>query len=216
MNLIEAFKQIGRDIKELFKRTDAIEKKVDGLNTTSDGSVDMTQIKQDINDLKSLKWFKKTNSWNNYGSEEPHVWKELEEATGDVGVPQMNLPFYFFKDKDYGDINLYGLDNPPFVIDPETKEATWTGNYEWISSISLENLLGFELKPVPEDIWEMYDNGKNKGEGRERDLVARTFGSDKEKGLWYVDDDGHFRRLVDTVIELKKEIETLKGKQNHE
>ncbi len=66
---------------------------------------------------------RETNSWNNYGSEQPHVWKELEEATGDVGVPQMNLPFYFFKDKDYGDINLYGLDNPPFVIDPETKEA---------------------------------------------------------------------------------------------
>ena len=30
----------------------------------------------------------------------------------------------------------------------------------------------------------------------------------------YVDDDGHFQRLVDTVIELKKEIEELKGKIN--
>lgn len=35
-------------------------------------------------------------------------------------------------------------------------------------------------------------------------------------GLWYVDDDGHFQRLVDTIIELKKEIAELKGNQNHE
>lgn len=87
MNLVETIKGIGRDIKELFKRTDAIEKKVDGLSTTSDGSVDTTQIKQDINDLKSLKWFKDSNSWSNYGSDKPHVWKDLEEATGDVGIP---------------------------------------------------------------------------------------------------------------------------------
>lgn len=222
MNLVEAFKQIGRDIKALVTRADTIEGKLEELkktgtsSSTGNTSTDLDQIKQDINDLKSLKWFEKYSSWSNNGSEEPHVWKELEEATGDVGVPQMNLPFYFFKDKDYGDINLYGLDNPPFVIDPETKEATWTGNYEWISSISLENLLGFELKPVPEDIWEMYDNGKNKGEGNERRLFARTFGDTKQQGLWYVDDDGHFQRLVDTVIELKKEIAELKGKQNHE
>ena len=62
----------------------------------------------------------------------------------------------------------------------------------------------------------MYDNGKNKGEGNERRLFARTFGDTKQQGLWYVDDDGHFQRLVDTVIELKKEIAELKGKQNHE
>ena len=62
----------------------------------------------------------------------------------------------------------------------------------------------------------MYDNGKNKGEGNERKLVTRTFGDTEQQGLWYVDDDGHFQRLVDTVIELKKEIAELKGKQNHE
>ena len=119
MNLVEAFKQIGRDIKALVTRTDSIEKNIEELkksgtsSSAGNASTDLDQIKQDINDLKTLKWFKETNSWNNYGSEQPHVWKELEEATGDVGVPQMNLPFYFFKDKDYGDINLYGLDNPP-------------------------------------------------------------------------------------------------------
>lgn len=214
MNLVETIKSIGRDIKELFKRTDAIEKKVDGLNTTSDGSVDMAQIKQDINDLKSLKWFKDSNSWSNYGPDKPHVWKELEEATGDVGTPITNLPFYFFKNKGDGSINLYGLDNPPFYIDPETKEAAWSGDYEWINSITAENLLGFELANVPEDSWESYDKGKNKGEGNERRLFARTFGDTKQQGLWYVDDDGHFQRLVDTIIELKKEIEELKGKIN--
>ena len=126
----------------------------------------------------------------------------------------MNLPFYFFKDKENGGINLYGLDNPPFYIDPETKEATWRGDYEWIDSITAENLLGFELARVPEDSWDAYDDGKNKGEGNERLLFARTFGDTKQQGLWYVDDDGHFQRLVDTVIELKKEIEELKGKIN--
>ena len=104
MNLVETIRSIGRDIKELFKRTDVIEKKVDGLNTASDGSVDLTQIKRDINNLKSLKWFEDSSSWTNNGSEEPHVWKELEEATGNVGVPNMNLPFYFFKDKENGGI----------------------------------------------------------------------------------------------------------------
>lgn len=216
MNLVETIKSIGRDIKELFKRTDAIEKKVDGLNTTSDSSVDVTQIKQDINDLKSLKWFKDSNSWSNYGSDKPRVWKELEEATGDVGTPNMNLPFYLVKDRENGGIWLYGLDNPPFYIDPETKEAAWRGNYEWIDSITAENLLGFELAHVPEDYWESYDNGKNKVEGNERRLFTRTFGDTKQQGLWYVDDDGHFQRLVDTVIELKKEIEELKGNKNHE
>lgn len=216
MNLVETIKSIGRDIKELFKRTDAIEKKVDGLNTTSDSSVDVTQIKQDINDLKSLKWFKDSNSWSNYGSDKPRVWKELEEATGDVGTPNMNLPFYLVKDRENGGIWLYGLDNPPFYIDPETKEAAWSGNYEWIDSITAENLLGFELAHVPEDYWESYDNGKNKVEGNERRLFTRTFGDTKQQGLWYVDDDGHFQRLVDTVIELKKEIEELKGNKNHE
>ena len=212
MNLAETIKSIGRDIKELFKRTDAIEKKIEDSNTAPTGSVDLTQIKQDINNLKSLKWFKDSSSWTNNGSEEPHVWKELEEATGNVGVPNMNLPFYFFKDN--GGINLYGLDNPPFYIDPETKEATWRGDYEWIDSITAENLLGFELARVPEDSWDAYDDGKNKGEGNERLLFARTFGDTKQQGLWYVDDDGHFQRLVDTVIELKKEIEELKGKIN--
>lgn len=214
MNLAETIKSIGRDIKELFKRTDAIAKKIEDSNTPPTGSVDLTQIKQDINDLKSLKWFEDSNSWSNYGSEEPHVWKNLEEATGDVGTPNMNLPFYFFKDKESGSINLYGLDNPPFYIDPETKKATWSGDYEWIDSITAENLLGFELAHVPEDSWDAYDNGKNKGEGNERRLFARTFGDTKQQGLWYVDDDGHFQRLVDTVIELKKEIEELKGKIN--
>lgn len=222
MNLVEAIKQIGRDIKSLATRTDSVETKIEQLKNSStassDGtsSTDLEQIKQDINDLKTLKWFEKTNSWNNYGSEEPHVWKELEEAKGDVGTPYINLPFYFFKDKESGGINLYGLDNPPFNIDPETKEATWTGNYEWIDSITAENLLGFELAHVPEDSWDAYDNGKNKGEGNERRLFARTFGDSKQQGLWYVDDDGHFQRLVDTVIELKKEIEKLKGKSTDE
>lgn len=216
MNLVETIKSIGRDIKELFKRTDAIEKKVDGLNTTSDSSVDVTQIKQDINDLKSLKWFKDSNSWSNYGSDKPRVWKELEEATGDVGTPNMNLPFYLVKDRENGGIWLYGLDNPPFYIDPETKEAAWRGSFEWADGITSQSLLGFELFSVTEDMWDAYNNGKNKGEGNERRLVTRTFGSDKEKGLWYVDDDGRFQRLVDTVIELKKEIAELKGKQNHE
>ena len=31
MNLAETIKNIGRDVKELFKRADAIEKKVEGL-----------------------------------------------------------------------------------------------------------------------------------------------------------------------------------------
>lgn len=221
MNLIEAIKQIGRDIKALVTRTDSIEKNIEDLKKTGtssgtgNASTDLDQIKQDIHDLKTLKWFKETNSWNNHGSEEPHVWKELEEATGDVGTPYMNVPFYFFKDKESGSINLYGLDNPPFYIDPETKEATWRGDYEWINSITAENLLGFELARVPEDSWDAYDDGKNKGEGNERLLFARTFGDTKQQGLWYVDDDGHFQRLVDTIIELKKEIAELKGK-NHE
>lgn len=166
--------------------------------------------------MKSLKWFEDSSSWTNNGSEEPHVWKNLEEATGDVGTPNMNLPFYFFKDKENSGINLYGLDNPPFYIDPETKEASWRGDYEWIDSITAENLLGFELAHVSEDSWDAYDNGKNKGEGNERLLFARTFGDTKQQGLWYVDDDGHFQRLVDTVIELKKEIEKLKGKSTDE
>lgn len=216
MNLVETIKSIGRDIKELLKRTDAIEKKIEDSNTVPAGNVDLTQIRQDINNLKSLKWFEDSSSWTNNGSEEPHVWKNLEEATGDVGTPNMNLPFYFFKDKENGGINLYGLDNPPFYIDPETKEASWRGDYEWIDSITAENLLGFELKHVPEDSWDAYDNGKNKGEGNERRLFARTFGDTKQQGLWYVDDDGHFQRLVDTVIELKKEIEKLKGKSTDE
>ena len=216
MNLVETIKSIGRDIKELFKRTGAIEKKIEDSNTAPAGSVDLTQIKRDINNLKSLKWFEDSSSWTNNGSEEPHVWKNLEEATGDVGTPNMNLPFYFFKDKENGGINLYGLDNPPFYIDPETKEASWRGDYEWIDSITAESLLGFELAHVPEDSWDAYDNGKNKGEGNERRLFARTFGDTKQQGLWYVDDDGHFQRLVDTVIELKKEIEKLKGKSTDE
>lgn len=216
MNLVETIKSIGRDIKELLKRTDAIEKKIEDSNTAPTGSVDLTQIKRDINNLKSLKWFEDSSSWTNNGSEEPHVWKDLEEATGDVGVPYMNLPFYFFKDKENGGINLCGLDNPPFYIDPETKEASWRGDYEWIDSITAENLLGFELAHVSEDNWDAYDNGKNKGEGNERRLFARTFGDTKQQGLWYVDDDGHFQRLVDTVIELKKEIEKLKGKSTDE
>ena len=216
MNLVETIKSIGRDIKELLKRTDAIEKKIEDSNTAPADSVDLTQIRKDINNLKSLKWFEDSSSWSNNGSEEPHVWKELEEAMGDVGVPNMNLPFYFLKDKENGGINLYGLDNPPFYIDPETKEATWRGDYEWIDSITAENLLGFELAHVPEDSWDAYDNGKNKGEGNERRLFARTFGDTKQQGLWYVDDDGHFQRLVDTVIELKKEIEKLKGKSTDE
>lgn len=216
MNLVETIKSIGRDIKELLKRTDAIEKKIEDSNTAPADSVDLTQIRKDINNLKSLKWFEDSSSWSNNGSEEPHVWKELEEAMGDVGVPNMNLPFYFFKDKESSSINLYGLDNPPFYIDPETKEATWRGDYEWIDSITAENLLGFELAHVPEDNWDAYDNGKNKGEGNERRLFARTFGDTKQQGLWYVDDDGHFQRLVDTVIELKKEIEKLKGKSTDE
>ena len=216
MNLAETIKSIGRDIKELFKRTDAIEKKIEDSNTAPTGSVDLTQIKRDINNLKSLKWFEDSSSWTNNGSEEPHVWKDLEEATGDVGTPYMNLPFYFFKDKENGGINLRGLDNPPFYIDPETKEASWRGDYEWIDSITVENLLGFELAHVPEDSWDAYDNGKNKDEGNERRLFARTFGDTKQQGLWYVDDDGHFQRLVDTVIELKKEIEKLKGKSTDE
>ena len=121
MNLVETIRSIGRDIKELFKRTDVIEKKVDGLNTASDGSVDLTQIKRDINNLKSLKWFEDSSSWTNNGSEEPHVWKELEEATGNVGVPNMNLPFYFFKDKENGGINLYGLDNRLYIDQRQRK-----------------------------------------------------------------------------------------------
>ena len=222
MNLVEAFKQIGRDIKTLITRTDSIEKNIEDLKKTStsssagNASTDLDQIKQDIHDLKTLKWFKETNSWNNHGSDVPHVWKELEEATGDVGNPHTNLPFYFVKNKEGGTIEFYGLDNPPYVIDPETKEATWTGDYEWVSSISAENLLGFELAPVPEDNWESYNERKNKAEGNERRLVTRTFGDTKQQGLWYVDDDGHFQRLVDTVIELKKEIEKLKGKSTDE
>lgn len=222
MNLVEAIKQIGRDIRGLVTRTDGIEKKLEELkgsgtsSSTGNASTDLDQIKQDINDLKSLKWFKKTNSWNNYESDVPHVWKELEEATGDVGSPNENLPFYIVKRKT-GGLVLFGLDNPPYFIDPETKVASWNdSDYEWANEINAYNVLGFELLDVGEETWELYNDSKNKKEGNERRLVSRAFGDDKQQGLWYVDDDGHFQRLVDTVIELKKEIEKLKGNQNHE
>lgn len=58
MNLIEAFKQIGRDIKALVTRADSIEKDVEKLKktgtTSSDdtSSTDLEQIKQDVLDLK--------------------------------------------------------------------------------------------------------------------------------------------------------------------
>lgn len=183
MNLIEAFKQVGRDIKALVTRTDAIEKKIEELKKTGTAT---------------------------------DPYKELEEAAGDVGMPPFKLPFYLVKDHENGGIYLYDFDTPPFFIDPETKEATWTGSFEWADSITSQSLLGFELFSIPEDMWDRYNDSKNKAEGNERRLVTRTFGSSEEKGLWYVDDDGHFQRLVDTVIELKKEIEQLKGKQNHE
>lgn len=185
-------------------------------SSTSTASTDLEQIKQDIHDLKTLKWFKETNSWNNYESEEPHVWKKLEEATGDVGLPNQNLPFYIVKSKT-GGLTLFGLDNPPYFIDPETKVASWNdSDYEWTNEINAYNVLGFELFSVGEESWELYNDLKNKKEGNERRLVSRAFGDDKQQGLWYVDDDGHFQRLVDTIIELKKEIAELKGKQNHE
>lgn len=183
MNLVEAFKQIGRDIKGLVTRTDSVEKSIEELKKTSTAT---------------------------------DPYKELEEATGVVGMPPFKLPFYLVKNHESGGIELYDFDNPPFVIDPETKEATWLSSYEWTYDITSQSLLGFELFSVPEDMWERYNDSKNKAEDNERKLVTRTFGSDEEKGLWYVDDDGHFQRLVDTIIELKKEIAELKGKQNHE
>ena len=100
MNLVETIRSIGRDIKELFKRTDAIEKKVDGLNTTSDGSVDMTQIKQDINDLKSLKWFKDSSSWSNYGPDKPHVWMNWKRQRAMSGLRIQTCHFIFLKIKE--------------------------------------------------------------------------------------------------------------------
>lgn len=222
MNLIEAFKQIGRDIKSLTTRTDSVERNIEELKKTGPASSDSTpatdleQIKQDILDLKTLKYFERMGSWINDGSGKPHVWKELEEATGDVGTPYANLPFYLLKNKG-GGLILFGLDTPPYTIDPETKAATWTDSgFEWANSIDSLSVLGFELLNVSEDNWESYNEFKNKGEGNERRLVSRTFGDPDKQGLWYVDDDGHFQRLVDTVIDLKKEIETLKGKQNHE
>lgn len=183
MNLVEAIKQIGRDIKGLVTRADSIEKNIENLKKTGTAT---------------------------------DPYKELEEATGDVGMPPFKLPFYMVKNHESGGIELYDFDNPPFVIDPETKEATWLGSYEWAYDITSQNLLGFELFSIPEDVWDRYNDFKNKAEGEERKLVTRTFGDTKEQGLWYVDDDGHFQRLVDTIIELKKEIEKLKGNQNHE
>ena len=60
MNLVEAFKQIGRDIKALVTRADTIEEKLEDLkktgtsSSTSTTSTDLDQIKQDINELMCL------------------------------------------------------------------------------------------------------------------------------------------------------------------
>lgn len=216
MNLIEAFKQIGRDIKALVTRADSIEKDVEKLKktgtTSSDdtSSTDLEQIKQDVLDLKTLKYFGHAESWSDNGSGKPHVWEELEDEVGYVGLPIENLPFYCVKSKT-GGLTLFGLDNPPYFIDPETKVASWNNpDYEWTREINAYNVLGFELLGVGEESWESYNDSKNKREGNGRRLVTRTFGDDKQQGLWYVDDDGHFRRLVDTIIELEKEILKLK------
>ena len=195
MNLIEAFKQIGRDIRGLTARAKKIE----------------TDTATEIQSIKKLEWLKSYASWS-------MIFEELKGS--EIGAPIVNLPFYIVRDKQTNSLFFKGLDSPPFFKDPETGEFEWTGAFEWEYKINSETVLGFYMQQFTDKAeWNDYNASLNKEEGLERTIVSKNINEDDEistNGLWYVDDDGHFQRLVDTVIDLKKEIETLKGKQNHE
>lgn len=195
MNSIEAFKQIGRDIKDLTTQSKKIE----------------TDTATKIQSIEKLEWLKSYASW-------AAIFEELNGS--EIGAPLVNLPFYIVRDKQTNALFFKGLDRPPFLKDPETGKIEWNGLFEWEYQINSETVLGFYMQQfTTKEEWNDYNNSLNKKEGLERTIVSKNINEDDEiatNGLWYVDDDGHFQRLVDTVIELKKEIAELKGKQNHE
>ena len=195
MNLIEAVKQIGRDIRDLTARSKKIE----------------TDTATKIQSIEKLEWLKSHASWT-------AIFEELNGS--EIGAPTVNLPFYIVRDKQTNSLFFKSLDLPPFFKDPETGKIEWTGPFEWEYQINSETVLGFYMQQfTTKEEWDDYNNSLNKKEGLERTIVSKNINEDDEistNGLWYVDDDGHFQRLVDTVIELKKEIAELKGKQNHE
>ena len=195
MNLIEAIKQIGRDIRDLTTRSKKIE----------------TDTAAKIQNIEKLEWLKSSASW-------AAIFEELNGS--EIDAPLVNLPFYIVRDKQTNSLFFKGLDRPPFFKDPETGKIEWTGPFEWEYQINSETVLGFYMQQfTTKEEWNDYNNSLNKEQSLERTIVSKNINEDDEiatNGLWYVDDDGHFQRLVDTVIELKKEIEELKGKQNHE
>lgn len=195
MNLIEAFKQIGRDIKDLTTRSNKIE----------------TDTATKIQNIENLGWLKSDASW-------AAIFEELKGS--EIGAPTVNLPFYIVRDKQTNALSFKGLDRPPFFKDPETGKIEWKGLFEWEYQINSNTVLGFSMQQfTTKEEWNDYNNSQNKEEGLERTIVSKNINEDDEiatNGLWYVDDDGHFQRLVDTIIESKKEIEKLKGNQNHE
>ena len=195
MNLVEAFKQIGRDIRDLTTRSKKIE----------------TDTATKIQNIEKLEWLKSGASW-------AAIFEELNGS--EIGAPIVNLPFYIVRDKQTNALFFKGLDRPPFFKNPETGQIEWNGLFEWEYQINSETVLGFYMQQfTTKEEWDDYNNSLNKKEGLERTIVSKNINEDDEiatNGLWYVDDDGHFQRLVDTVIELKKEIEKLKGNQNHE
>lgn len=74
MNLIEAFKQIGRDIRDLTARSKKIE----------------TETATKIQDIEKLEWLKSYGSW-------AAIFEELKNS--EIGAPIVNLPFYIVRDK---------------------------------------------------------------------------------------------------------------------
>lgn len=195
MNLIEAFKQIGRDIRDLTTRSKKIE----------------TDTATKIQSIEKLEWLKSEASW-------VAIFEELKNS--EIGAPLVNLPFYIVRDKQTNSLFFKGLDRPPFFRDQETGEIKWKGLFEWEYQINSNTVLGFYMQQfTTKEEWNDYNDSLNKEQGLERTIVSKNINEDDEiatNGLWYVDDDGHFQRLVDTVIELKKEIAELKGNKNHE
>ena len=195
MNLIKAIKQIGRDIRDLTARSKKIE----------------TDTATKIQSIEKLEWLKSYASWAT-------IFEELNDS--EIGAPIVNLPFYIVRDKQTNSLLFKGLDRPPFLKDPETGKFEWKGVFEWEYQINSQTVLGFYMQQFTDKTeWNDYNASLNKEEGLERTIVSKNINEDDEiatNGLWYVDDDGHFQRLVDTVIELKKEIEQLKGNKNHE
>lgn len=195
MNLIEALKQIGRDIKDLTARSKKIE----------------TDTATKIQSIEKLEWLKSSASW-------AAIFEELNGS--EIGTPVVNLPFYIVRDKQTNSLFFKSLDRPPFFKDPETGKIEWTGPFEWEYQINSNTVLGFYMQQfTTKEEWNDYNNSLNKEQGLERTIVSKNINEDDEiatNGLWYVDDEGHFQRLVDTIIELKKEIVELKGNHNHE